>query len=194
MSILKDKALYFTINGICILSALWLIISGARWMGGEMISPIQLMNTLVVFAYSLCMVGFNWPDNKRMQNLRLFGLLYSLVMMVVSLLLVNDIISFQASWSYVVSGLSISLMLSAIFQLYRVRSHETGLKKVAKWVLIGLSVLVFLCLGVIYLKSPENPSIYNSLKIALIAYSVLMLAYFTLVAFTVKDDRSRLKK
>ncbi len=194
IAITKDKTIYYLINGTCVLSALWLVIIGFRWMGGELISPIHLMNTLVVFAYSLCMVGFNWPDSKRMKNLRLFGLFYSLVMMVVSLLLVNDIISFQASWSSVVSGLSVSLMLSAIFQLYRIRSYESGFKKLYKWIMIGLSVLVFSSLGVIYLNAPDSSDLYKGFKMTLVAYSILMLGYFVMVALTVKDDRSRLKK
>jgi FtsH-binding integral membrane protein len=194
MTILKEKGVYYGVNGLCLLSALWLVIIGARWAGGEMVSPIQLMNTLVIFAYSLCMVGFNWPDSKRMHSLRLFGLIYCVIMMMISLLLVNDVISFQSSWSYVVSGLSLSLMMSAVFQLYRIRSHENGYKKIYKWVLIAFSGIVFLALGIIYLNSPENPTLYQNLKLALMVYSVLMLVYFSMVAFTVKDDRSKLKK
>ena len=196
---------YYLITSICFLALIWNSYILMSWYLGDgfmlfgyklgmQASPSMLINSLIILAYSICFVGFNWPSSKRLSNIRLFGMIYSLLMLIVSLLMVNDVIAFKDSWNYVIGGMTISLALSGIFQIYRTVNFDNSLQRLLKFVLMVFTIIVFSSLCAIYLIVPGSTEFYNTFEIVLIVYSVLVVMFFVWKMFTTKADRSMRKK
>lgn len=182
---------YYVVNGLFLISLLLLIYWGGSWYAGNDVSPKKIFTGLILVAYSLCMIGFNWPDSKRMIGLRVIGLSSSFIMMIISVLIINDIIGFKSSWSIVVAGCALSLMLASIFQIYRVRDFNGGWLMYYKYGLIGVNVLFFSWLAYLFIVQPGSHAVHALSSPMFYAYALLTVIYFVLVSVKTKAYRPK---
>lgn len=187
------KIQYYIINGLFLASAAYLMLLLSSWLLGHSVSPKRIMNSLIVTAYTLCMVGFNWPDSKKLNKLRIIGLSYSAVLLIVSLLSFNEIISFKDSWNFVIGGMAISFMLTSLFQLYRVKTEKGTWQYLLKSICMILSVLVFGILFYIFESKTGSNVLFDAAFWTIILYSVIMITFYLTVVIRSENIRSQLK-
>ncbi len=174
-----------------VISLILLMYWGGSWYAGNDVSPKKIFTGLILVAYSLCMIGFNWPDSKRMIGLRIIGLGGSVIMMILSILIINDIIGFKSSWSLVVAGCALSLMLASVFQIYRVRDFNQGWLMYYKYILIGVNVVFFSWLGYLFIAQPGGHSVHQLSSPMFYVYGVLTTVYFVIVSLKTKAYRPK---
>lgn len=160
---------------------------------GHAVSPKRIMNSLIVTSYTLCLVGFNWPDSKKLIRLRIIGMSYSIVLLILSLLSFNEVIPFRDSWNIVLGGMCISFMLTALFQIYRVKTIDSKWKHWLKTSSMIMTVVAFSLLLYLFVSRSGSEVLFALTFWTITIYTILIISFYLIVVVRSQNIRSQVK-